>query len=677
MATFAVTDTLRRKQYSGNGSAGPFAFSFQINATSDIKVLVDATTKSISTHYTVSIASNGTGTVSFTTDNYPTSSQKITLIGKLPYSRASVYTSGGALTAASLEADLDTIAMMQQQLDEKTQRGIKLAESTTRDLATTGELSFPYDATTSNNASKLIAYASNGTSLETVTGRVNSITASNVAAGGNSTAAFTASTGALALGLVIGNTGSQGNVGNTGASTKWTTGNSFPSSSLANGDLHLFTSVVSSGLSWFDTNGSSSLSAAAKGDVAQYQSSGTKWVKQTNTIGSTGSQGSVGPAGSAGINLTWETATADSDQGVGKIWGNHGTFASISGLYIDDVDANSVNIEAWIQALDDSTNTALRGTIYFEEAGTNSNFGVFSVTGACVDKTGYWFVPVTHVASAVASLADGDTVGAVFTRTGNIGTDGADGNGTFNNFVLTADSGTNQTVTTTNTVDIAGGNSITTVVGATDTVTINADDGTASAKGAVIVAGTTPASVSYSSGTATISVADSTASAKGIAIVAGTSPVSVGYSSGTATVAVADASTSAKGIATFASADFSVSSGAVTLEAAVPKTDEVNVYTKPQRNAFLVDNDLSFDQAANSNFKATPSGNGAITFTNQADGQSGYVLLINSGGHTLSLHANTKGSASAAATLSAAGTFLISYISDGSNSYITNSVVYA
>jgi len=172
-------------------------------------------------------------------------------------------------------------------------------------------------------------------------------------------------------------------------------------------------------------------------------------------------------------------------------------------------------------------------------------------------------------------------------------------------------------------------------------------------------------------------LSDSTASAKGIAIVAGTSPVSVGYSSGTATVAVADASTSAKGIASFASADFAVSSGAVTLEAAVPKTDETNAYTAPQRNALTVDNDGSFDLNATNNFKCTPSGNFTLTFSNIPDGQSGFILLINSGGHTVSLHTNTKGSATTAATLTTAGTYLVSYLSDGTNVYLTNSVVYA
>ena len=44
-----------------------------------------------------------------------------------------------------------------------------------------------------------------------------------------------------------------------------------------------------------------------------------------------------------------------------------------------------------------------------------------------------------------------------------------------NSFTLTGDSGSNQTVADGNTVDIAGGDGISTVVGNTDTVTINFD----------------------------------------------------------------------------------------------------------------------------------------------------------------------------------------------------------
>ncbi len=43
-------------------------------------------------------------------------------------------------------------------------------------------------------------------------------------------------------------------------------------------------------------------------------------------------------------------------------------------------------------------------------------------------------------------------------------------------FTLTADSGSNQNLSSGDTIDIAGGNAISTVVSATDTVTINHDD---------------------------------------------------------------------------------------------------------------------------------------------------------------------------------------------------------
>jgi len=103
----------------------------------------------------------------------------------------------------------------------------------------------------------------------------------------------------------------------------------------------------------------------------------------------------------------------------------------------------------------------------------------------------------------------------------------------------------------------------------------------------------------------------------------------------------------------------------------------VNTWTLPQRTALVVDNDGSFNLNLANNFKSTPAGAYALTFANPANGQSGYILLINSGGHAISLASTTKGSATVATAISTAGTYLVSYLSDGTNNYITSSVVYA
>ena len=88
------------------------------------------------------------------------------------------------------------------------------------------------------------------------------------------------------------------------------------------------------------------------------------------------------------------------------------------------------------------------------------------------------------------------------------------------------------------------------------------------------------------------------------------------------------------------------------------------------------DNDGSFAMSASNNFKCTPAGNFALTFTSIVS-QSGNILFINSGGHTISAHANTKVDATLLATISTAGTYLLAYFSDGTNVYMTNSAAYA
>jgi hypothetical protein len=94
-------------------------------------------------------------------------------------------------------------------------------------------------------------------------------------------------------------------------------------------------------------------------------------------------------------------------------------------------------------------------------------------------------------------------------------------------------------------------------------------------------------------------------------------------------------------------------------------------FTASQRGTVTTDNDGSFDMSVTNNFSCTPSGTFALTFTNITAGQSGYILLINTGGHAVTAAATTKVNTSFLTTVSAAGTYLLSYFSNGTNVYVT------
>jgi len=137
--------------------------------------------------------------------------------------------------------------------------------------------------------------------------------------------------------------------------------------------------------------------------------------------GSTGSTGSTGPrADEPGLRMIFSTATADSDQGAGKIHLNNGTASSATIVYVDDVEAGGASINSFVDSWDDSTNTALRGTITIKKNTAPENFHIFNVTGAVTSASTYSKVAATHVLSA-GTISNSDSVSVQFVRTGNAG----------------------------------------------------------------------------------------------------------------------------------------------------------------------------------------------------------------------------------------------------------------
>ena len=76
--------------------------------------------------------------------------------------------------------------------------------------------------------------------------------------------------------------------------------------------------------------------------------------------------------------------------------------------------------------------------------------------------------------------------------------------------------------------------------------------------------------------------------------------------------------------------------------------------------------------AAN-NFLYTPAAADVLEFSNETTGQSGFIKLINPSGYTITLGSEVKAVSTFATDVTVAGTYLVTYFSDGTDVYVSAS----
>ena len=155
-----VSTTIIKNSHNGNGSTTTFAYQFKILQDSDLQVIIRSsngteTTKSLSTHYTVTGAGGNSGTVVFTSGNIPASGETVVIRRNVPQTQVIDYIANDPFPAETHEEGLDRGTLVAQQISEEADRSIKLSRTNT--MAST---EFTVGAT--DRANKILSFDSAG-----------------------------------------------------------------------------------------------------------------------------------------------------------------------------------------------------------------------------------------------------------------------------------------------------------------------------------------------------------------------------------------------------------------------------------------------------------------------------------------------------------------------------------
>jgi hypothetical protein len=121
-----ISNVTRRVVYAASGT-GPYSFTFEILANTDISVYKDDTLLTLTTDYSVTINANGTGSITLVAT--PTGATQIAIVGNRSIQRTSDFVTGGDFFANTVNAELDQQTIFAQQNAEAVDRALKAPQT--------------------------------------------------------------------------------------------------------------------------------------------------------------------------------------------------------------------------------------------------------------------------------------------------------------------------------------------------------------------------------------------------------------------------------------------------------------------------------------------------------------------------------------------------------------------
>jgi hypothetical protein len=622
-----INNVSRRAVYAptGTGGEGPYSFTFEILAAGDIAVYKDDVLLTLTTHYTVSIASNGTGTVTITATGLalaPVSPAQYAIVGNRTIARTTDYVTGGDFFANTLNDELDQQTIFAQQNAEGIERSLKAPQTDPTSISMTLPRA-------SARAGKVLSFDSNG----------NPAAVDYIGANRGNWAAGTT----YYIRDIVKDT-TNDNIWQ--CITNHTSSGSLPINT--NADAANWTLLVDAAQAFSYSTAAAASASAASTSASNASSSASSASTSASNASTSASNASTSASAAAADAASAASALAQ-------------TLAAY-----DNFDDRYLGTKASDPSVDNDGNALVAGALYFD-----------STTGAMKVYTGTaWVAAYVSGGAGVLQASNNlsDVSSATTART-NLGV-GTGDSPQFTAVNIGNASDTTVTRVSAGVIAVEGSNVL---LASNIGTTVQGYDAQLAD-----IAGLTPTDNGVVIGNGTNFVVESGATLKtslGLTIgtdvqaydaqladIAGLTPTDNGVVIGNGTNFVVESGATLK-----TSLGLTIGTDVQAYDADTAKTDVAQTFTAPQRGTVTTDNDGSFDLSVTNNFACTPTGSITLTFTNMTAGQSGFILLVNNSNYTVSAHANTKVVSGSLTTISATGTYLLSYWTNGTNTYVVNS----
>jgi len=430
-----ISNVTRRQVYapSGSGGAGPYSFTFEILANTDIAVYKDDTLLTLTTHYTVTINANGTGSVTITAAGLalaPTSPTQYAIVGNRTISRSTDFTTGGDFFANTLNDELDQQTIFAQQNAEGVARSLQAPQTD----PTTINMTLPK---ASSRANKTLAFDANGNPTlgisaadvaNAVTYASNAATSATAAAASASAAAGSASSasGSASTATTQASNASTSATNAASSASSASTSASAASTSATNAAASASTATTqASNASTSATNAASSASSAATSATNAANSATTATTQATNAASSASSASSSATAAAASAAAAASSYDSFDDRYLGTkasdpTLDNDGNALVTGALYYNTTTQTMKVYDGanWIAATAAGTTSMTRyryvatsGQTTFSGADANSATMSYTSNNIVVNRNGSTLDPSEYTAtngtSVVLSVAAG------------------------------------------------------------------------------------------------------------------------------------------------------------------------------------------------------------------------------------------------------------------------------